>query len=383
MVKDDKRRRRARHRARGRPRRADVADARARRRPRRLAAPAGRDRRDRRAALAAASSPPRSKTRACRRPGWTRARVLMTDSSTPAAPLMDETRARCRELLVPLVAAGRIPILGGFIGSTTAGVTTTLGRGGSDYSASIFGVGVRASEIQIWTDVDGMLTRRSARDRQPASGAETVIQRSVRAGLLRREGAASEHHHARRGRGDSRAHPELAASRGAGHAHHRGWRGRSAAADRHRLQARRHGDRHRVDAHADGARLPAAAVRSVRAASHRGRRGDDLRGQRLGHHRRSPPASTPSSRTSPRSPMCRSPTKWRWSARSAKACASTRRSRRAVVGALDGIPLRMVSQAGSRRNITFVMPAAHLTDAMTRLHTRFCDQPVGAHAEGR
>ena len=85
-------------------------------------------------------------------------RVLMTDSSTPAAPLMDETRARCRELLVPLVAAGRIPILGGFIGSTTAGVTTTLGRGGSDYSASIFGVGVRASEIQIWTDVDGMLS---------------------------------------------------------------------------------------------------------------------------------------------------------------------------------------------------------------------------------
>jgi aspartate kinase len=61
-------------------------------------------------------------------------RVLITDSSTPAAPLMDETRARCRELLVPLVAAGRIPILGGFIGSTTAGVTTTLGRGGSDYS---------------------------------------------------------------------------------------------------------------------------------------------------------------------------------------------------------------------------------------------------------
>jgi aspartate kinase len=54
-----------------------------------------------------------------------------------------------------------------------------------------------------------------------------------------------------------------------------------------------------------------------------------------------------------------------------------------VVGALDGIPLRMVSQAGSRRNITFVMPAAYLTEAMTRLHTRFCDQPVGATTEGR
>jgi aspartate kinase len=55
-------------------------------------------------------------------------------------------------------AAGEVPILGGFIGATAAGVTTTLGRGGSDYSAAIFGACLDVDEIQIWTDVDGMLT---------------------------------------------------------------------------------------------------------------------------------------------------------------------------------------------------------------------------------
>src|SRR5581483_4277597 len=69
---------------------------------------------------------------------WVDARaVLVTDTERPASPLMEETRARCRELLLPIVTAGGIPVLGGFIGATIDGVTTTLGRGGSDYSASI------------------------------------------------------------------------------------------------------------------------------------------------------------------------------------------------------------------------------------------------------
>jgi aspartate kinase len=57
-----------------------------------------------------------------------------------------------------LLASRRIPVIGGFVGATPEGVTTTLGRGGSDYSAAIIGAGLGASEIQIWTDVDGMLT---------------------------------------------------------------------------------------------------------------------------------------------------------------------------------------------------------------------------------
>jgi aspartate kinase len=58
----------------------------------------------------------------------------------------------------PVVERGSVPVMGGFIGSTLDNVTTTLGRGGSDYSASIVGAGIGAEEIQIWTDVDGMLT---------------------------------------------------------------------------------------------------------------------------------------------------------------------------------------------------------------------------------
>ena len=85
--------------------------------------------------------------------------MLVTDAEhTSAAPDMDETRARARAALAPLSARGTVAVLGGFIGATEAGITSTLGRGGSDYSAAIFGASLDAGEIQIWTDVDGMLT---------------------------------------------------------------------------------------------------------------------------------------------------------------------------------------------------------------------------------
>ena len=91
---------------------------------------------------------------------WIDARmVLITDSEhTVAAPDMIATCERTREHIAPAIAAGAVPVLGGFIGSTANGVTTTLGRGGSDYSAAIFGACLGVEEIQIWTDVDGMLT---------------------------------------------------------------------------------------------------------------------------------------------------------------------------------------------------------------------------------
>jgi aspartate kinase len=60
--------------------------------------------------------------------------------------------------VIPPIAKDRVVVMGGFIGATEAGVTTTLGRGGSDFTASIVGAGIDAEEIQIWTDVDGMLT---------------------------------------------------------------------------------------------------------------------------------------------------------------------------------------------------------------------------------
>jgi aspartate kinase len=85
--------------------------------------------------------------------------VLVTDAEhTLAAPDMDATCRKAAAVLAPITARREIPVLGGFIAATTTGVTTTLGRGGSDYSAAIFGACLDVGEIQIWTDVDGMLT---------------------------------------------------------------------------------------------------------------------------------------------------------------------------------------------------------------------------------
>jgi aspartate kinase len=84
--------------------------------------------------------------------------VIVTDRRhTHAAPLFSETYARLAKTIPPLTG-NAVVVMGGFIGSTEDGVTTTLGRGGSDFTASIVGAGIQAEEIQIWTDVDGMLT---------------------------------------------------------------------------------------------------------------------------------------------------------------------------------------------------------------------------------
>ena len=85
--------------------------------------------------------------------------VIVTDDSFGhAMPLLDATAARASEHVRPLLEAGCVPILPGFVAATASGITTTLGRGGSDWSASILGSALLAEEIQIWTDVDGMMT---------------------------------------------------------------------------------------------------------------------------------------------------------------------------------------------------------------------------------
>jgi aspartate kinase len=84
--------------------------------------------------------------------------VIVTDRRhTQAAPLYTETYPRLAAV-IPALAENKIVVMGGFIAATQDGVTTTLGRGGSDFTASIVGAGIGAEEIQIWTDVDGMLT---------------------------------------------------------------------------------------------------------------------------------------------------------------------------------------------------------------------------------
>jgi len=84
---------------------------------------------------------------------------IVTDATfTKAVPDLEDTNARLRETVKPLLDHGRIPIMGGFIGATRDGISTTIGRGGSDFTAAIVGAGLDAQRIEIWTDVDGMLT---------------------------------------------------------------------------------------------------------------------------------------------------------------------------------------------------------------------------------
>jgi aspartate kinase len=75
-----------------------------------------------------------------------------------ASPLWDATNQRIQDTLSPLLESGRVPVLGGFIASTADGVPTTLGRGGSDFSAAIVGGALCAARVEIWTDVDGVMT---------------------------------------------------------------------------------------------------------------------------------------------------------------------------------------------------------------------------------
>ena len=84
---------------------------------------------------------------------------ILTDSRHgQASPLWDITNQRVQDVLNPLLQAGNIPVLGGFIASTPDGLPTCLGRGGSDFSAAIVGAAIGAARIEIWTDVDGVMT---------------------------------------------------------------------------------------------------------------------------------------------------------------------------------------------------------------------------------
>jgi len=84
---------------------------------------------------------------------------IVTDANhMKAVPLFPEIDLRLAHHVKPLLDKKQIPIMGGFIGSTREGVATTLGRGGSDFTAAIVGAGLNAEAIEIWTDVDGMMT---------------------------------------------------------------------------------------------------------------------------------------------------------------------------------------------------------------------------------
>ncbi|HUJ30424.1 MAG TPA: aspartate kinase [Candidatus Acidoferrum sp.] len=103
--------------------------------------------------------------------------LIVTDSyHGRAEPLMERTRERSQARLKPLLERGIVPVATGFIGATDQGVLTTLGRGGSDYSATILGAALDADDIVIWTDVDGVLTA----DPRLVPDARTIAEISYR-----------------------------------------------------------------------------------------------------------------------------------------------------------------------------------------------------------
>lgn len=84
--------------------------------------------------------------------------IVTDDNFVSASPLMRETREQTRAKLLPLLEKGNVAVTTGFIGATKKGIITTLGRGGSDYTATIIGAALDADEVQIWTDVNGVMT---------------------------------------------------------------------------------------------------------------------------------------------------------------------------------------------------------------------------------
>jgi len=85
--------------------------------------------------------------------------IIITDSQfQKAVPIDSAIELRATEKLLPLTAVGKVPVMGGFIASNEAGITTTLGRGGSDYTGALIGGALSADAIEIWTDVDGIMT---------------------------------------------------------------------------------------------------------------------------------------------------------------------------------------------------------------------------------
>jgi aspartate kinase len=84
--------------------------------------------------------------------------IITDDHFGKAAPQQDAIEAKLTELVLPLLEAGKTPVMGGFIAATATGITTTLGRGGSDYTAALVGGGLHVGAIEIWTDVNGIMT---------------------------------------------------------------------------------------------------------------------------------------------------------------------------------------------------------------------------------
>jgi aspartate kinase len=299
-------------------------------------------------------------------------RVLVTDDAHGAAqPDMAATRERVCLEVEPHVAAGAVPVLGGFIGSTKQGVSSTLGRGGSDYSASIFGAALGAKEIQIWTDVDGMLTA----DPRVVSGTRSVPSLSfAEASELAYFGAKVLH--------PSTIQPAV----GAGipvrilNSHRPDVRGTTIVESPPlsptpitALACKR--DVTVIDITSSRMFMAHGFLRRLFEVFERYRTSVDV----VTTSEVSVSVTVDDTRHLPAilsaleefaevsaehdmALLC---------AVGERLCTDAALSAQ-ILGALEGFPLRMVSQAGSRRNVTVVLPQAQLAAAMALIHDRFC-----------
>jgi aspartate kinase len=312
---------------------------------------------------------------------WVDAReVIATDDRhTCAAPLVDDIGAASRGRLEPLLAAGSIPILGGFIGRAPDGSTTTLGRGGSDYSAALVGAGIGAAEIQIWTDVDGMLTA----DPRIVDDAEVVPHLSfAEAAELAYFGAKVLHpstifpavsrnipvrilnSHRPEAKGTLiTADPPSGQRQFAALACKRGITILDITSTR-MLMA--HGFLRRVfevfETFETAVDVVTTSEVSVSVTIDDNRRGPDIVAALL----------QIADVTVEEQMALLAVVGDRLTTHSALAAR--------VVGALTAFPLRMVSQAASRRNVTIVLPEAYLASAMTHLHRELFAVPAVAQA---
>lgn len=302
---------------------------------------------------------------------WLDARdLVITDGGHPASPQSNLIRERAQRLLAPLLGAGTMAVTAGFIGSTPAGLTTALGRGGSDFSASLLAAAIDASEIQIWTDVDGILTA----DPRVVQGARLVPELSYEeASELAYFGAKVLHPSTilpavARGipvRVLNTMRPESPGSRISAAPARRGGGIAAVACKRgitmvdvtssRMLDA--HGFLHRVfeifDRHQTPVDVVTTSEVSVSISIEDARRVDaierDLR--TLGAVRVDRDMAIVSA--------------------VGDALLGDPASAVRVLSALAGVPLRMVSQAASRRNVTVVLDDALVTTAVRRLYDEF------------
>ena len=295
--------------------------------------------------------------------------VMITDDDfTRAEPQPDAIAERARAIVLPLVREGKVPVIGGFIGSARAtGITTTLGRGGCDYSASLLGAALQAEAIEIWTDVDGMLTA----DPRVVKGSQLIEQIAFdEASELASFGAKVLHPNTiapavRLGIPvfmlNSRE-PEGTGTRITFDAP-------QARGERDRRQERRHAREGRLAAHA--ARAKAFCAASSRSSSGTGRRSTSSRRprcrSRVTDRRRVAPRGA-RRRTFARSATSRSSATAASSRSSARAIAEGGSAMARALGALGDIRVHMLSLSATGINLTMVVDGEQVKPAMQRLH---------------